>query len=196
MATIVETETLDLAQRFPEFVKADTRPNYTGWIVEKDHLVEVATALRDEFGYDLLSSVTGVDYFPNTMEVVYQAYKTTGGPGIFFKVQVPRVDPMEIPSVTPIWPGADFQEREIWDLYGIKFAGHPDLRRILMWEGFEGHPMRKDWQEPFFEENTKPFDSRWPKGKFESGEDRNPYHDNIQFPAAFDPEKMVFDGEA
>src|SRR5512138_302839 len=196
MATIVQTETLDLAQRFPESVKPDTRPNYTGWMVEKDHLVEVATAIRDELGYDLLSSVTGVDYFPNTMEVVYQAYKTTGGPGIFFKVQVPRVDPMEIPSVTPIWPGADFQEREIWDLYGIKFTGHPDLRRILMWEGFEGHPMRKDWHEPFYEEDKKPLDSRWPNGKYVSNEDRNPYHDNIQFPEKFDPEKVVFDGEA
>ncbi len=196
MATIVETEALDLSQRFPEFVKPDTRPNYTGWIVDKDHLTEVATAIRDEFGYDLLSSVTGVDYFPNTMEVVYQAYKTTGGPGIFFKVQIPRVDPMEIPSVTPIWAGADFQEREIWDLYGIRFAGHPDMRRILMWEGFEGHPMRKDWQEPFYEEPTKPFDSRWPKGKYESDEDRNPLHDNLRFPAGFDPEKAVFDGDA
>ncbi len=196
MATIVETETLDLAQRFPEFVKPDTRPNYTGWMVEKDHLTEVATALRDEFGYDLLSSVTGVDYFPNSMEVVYQAYKTTGGPGIFFKVQVPRTDPIEISSVTPIWPGADFQEREIWDLYGIKFIGHPDLRRILMWEGFEGHPMRKDWHEPFYEEDNKPFDSRWPRGKFESDEDRNPLHDNLRFPPGFDPEKAVFDGDA
>ncbi len=196
MATIVETETLDLAQRFPGSVTPDTRPNYTGWLVDKDHLVEVATAIRDELGYDLLSSVTGVDYFPDKMEVVYQAYKTTGGPGIFFKVQIPRVDPMGIPSVTPIWPGADFQEREIWDLYGIKFDGHPDLRRILMWEGFEGHPMRKDWHEPFYEEDNKPLNSRWPKGKFVSGEDRNPYHDNLEFPPNFDPEKVVFDGDA
>ena len=132
MTTLVQTETLGLAQRFPGAVTADTRAGYTGWMVAKEHLIEVATAIHDEFGYDLLSSVTGVDYFPDKMEVVYQAYKTTGGPGIFFKVQVPRVDPIELPSVTPIWPGADFQEREIWDLYGIKFTGHPDLRRILL----------------------------------------------------------------
>ena len=196
MTTLVQTETLDLAARFPGLVTADARPNYGGWVVNKDNLVEVATALRDEFGFDLLSSVTGVDYFPDQMEVVYHAYKTTGGPGLVFKVQVPRVDPIEISSVTPIWAGAEFQEREIWDLYGIKFTDHPDLRRILMWEGFEGHPMRKDWHEPFFEEDTKPLKSRWPEGQYESAEDKNPYKDNLQFPQNFDPEKAVFDGEA
>ena len=146
----LQTEVLDLSAKFPGAVLPDERENYSGWIVKKESLLEVATFLRDEMGYDLLSSVTGVDYLPEEkMEVVYQAYKTTGGPGIFFKVQIPRVDPMEVPSVINIWPGADFQEREIWDLYGIKFTGHPDLRRILTWEGFEGHPMRKDWQEAF-----------------------------------------------
>src|SRR5512141_220450 len=122
MTTMVQTETLALAQRFPGAVTPDARIGYSGWLVDKGSLIEVATALRDEFGYDLLSSVTGVDYFPDKMEVVYQAYKTTGGPGIFFRVQIPRVDPMEIPSVIDVWPGADFQEREIWDLYGIKFV--------------------------------------------------------------------------
>jgi NADH-quinone oxidoreductase subunit C/D len=196
MTTLIETETLDLAARFPNSVTADTRPGYSGWIVNKDKLIEVATTLRDEFGYDLLSHVTGVDYFPDKMEVVYNAYKTMGGPGILFKVQVPRVDPIEVPSVTPIWPGAEFQEREIWDLYGIKFTNHPDLRRILMWEGFEGHPLRKDWHEPFYEEDNKPFKSRWPDGKFVSAEDKNPYKDNLQFPQNFDPAKVKIDGEA
>jgi NADH-quinone oxidoreductase subunit C/D len=196
MVTLDRTQAPDLAALYPRAVTADTRQNYTGWIVDKDRLVEVATALRDQHGYDLLSSVTGVDYFPDTMEVVYQAYRIVGGPGIIFKVQVPRVDPMEIPSVTPIWPGAEFQEREIWDLFGIRFTNHPDLRRILMWEGFEGHPMRKDWHEPFHEEDNKPFKSRWPDGKYVSAEDKNAYHDNLQFPPNFDPAKIVFDGEA
>lgn len=187
MAT-VSAPALDLAARFPQAVRPDTRPGYSGWIVEKDHLIEVATALRDEFGYDLLSSVTGVDYYPDTMEVVYHVYKTTGGHGLVFKVQVPRQDPIEVPSVTPIWPGAELQEREAWDLLGIRFTGHPDLRRIFMWEGFAGHPLRKDWKEPFYEEEAKPYKSRWPEGKFVPTEKKNPFGDNLNFPPDFDPE--------
>lgn len=195
--TTLQTQTIDLAARFPGAVTADERPGYSGWLVEKDKLVEVATFIRDELGYDLLTSVTGVDYHPESkMEVVYHAYKTIGGPGLIFKVQAPRIDPIEVPSLTPLWPGAEFQEREAWDLFGIKFTGHPDLRRILMWEGFEGHPMRKDWQEGFYEEDAKPFKSRWPDGKYVSAEDKNPYKDNLNFPQNFDPEKWVPEGEA
>ena len=182
----------DLAARFPGIVTADARPGYSGFIVDKDHLVEVATAIRDEFGYDLLTAVTAVDYLPdNKMEVVYHAYKTTGGPGLVFRVQVARVDPIEVPSLINVWPGVDLQEREAWDLFGIKFTGHPDLRRILMWEGYEGHPLRKDWKEPFFEEDFKPFKSRWPDGKFVPAEAKNPYQDNLKFPEQFDPEKWI-----
>ncbi|MCJ7434120.1 MAG: NADH-quinone oxidoreductase subunit C, partial [Anaerolineales bacterium] len=136
MTIPIHTSTLDLTARFPGIVTADSRPGYTGFIVEKNKLVEVATVIRDELGFDLLTAVTGVDYLLDyTMEVVYHAYKTTGGPGLVFKVQVPRADPIEVPSLITVYPGADFQEREAWDLLGIKFTGHPDLRRILMWEG-------------------------------------------------------------
>jgi len=190
------TQTLDLAARFPGVVTADARPGYTGFLVEKDSLVEVATAIRDEFGFDLLTAVTGVDYAPDKMEVVYQAYRTTGGPGLMFKVQVPRIDPVEVPSLMHLWPGADLQEREAWDLLGIKFTGHPDLRRILMWEGFEGHPLRKDWKEAFYEEDTKPYKSRWPDGQFFMAEDKTPFKDNLTFPQNFDPEKWIPEGEA
>ena len=191
------TSTIDLAARFPGVVTPDTRPGFSGFIVEKDSLIEVATVLRDEIGFDLLSAVTGVDYFPeNKMEVVYHAYRTTGGPGLVFKVQVPRVDPVEVPSLIHLWPGVDFQEREAWDLMGIKFTGHPDLRRILMWEGFEGHPLRKDWKEGFYEEDTKPFKSRWPDGQFYMAEDKNPFKDNLTFPQNFDPEKWIPEGDA
>ncbi|HEX5809606.1 MAG TPA: NADH-quinone oxidoreductase subunit D [Anaerolineales bacterium] len=189
--------TNDLGTRFPGIVTADTRPAYKGWIIPKENLIEVATAIRDEFGYDLLSTVTGVDYLPeNKMEVVYHAYKTTGGPGLVFKVQVPREATVEVPSLIDIWPGVDFQEREAWDLLGIRFVGHPDLRRILMWEGFEGHPLRKDWKEPFYEEENKPFKSRWPEGKFFYAEEKNPFKDNLQFPQGFDPEKWIPEGDA
>src|SRR5215210_8790541 len=78
-----QASAFDLAARFPGIVSAETRPSFKGWIVAKENLVEVATAIRDEFGYDLLSTVTGVDYFPdNKFEVVYHAYKTTGGPSL------------------------------------------------------------------------------------------------------------------
>jgi len=193
----MSTLTVDLVARFPGKVSADTRPGFSGFIIEKDSLIEVATAIRNEFGFDLLTAVTGVDYLPeNRMEVVYHAYRTTGGPGLVFKVQVPRVDPVEVPSVIHIWPGVDLQEREAWDLLGIKFTGHPDLRRILMWEGFEGHPLRKDWKEGFYEEDNKPFKSRWPDGQFYMAEEKNPFKDNLTYPQNFDPEKWIPEGDA
>jgi NADH-quinone oxidoreductase subunit D/NADH-quinone oxidoreductase subunit C/D len=196
MTVTLPPQTTDLAARFPGLVTADTRPGYTGFLVEKDSLVEVATAIRDELGFDLLTAVTAVDYLPeNKMEVVYHAYKTIGGPGLIFRVQVPRIDPVEVPSLIEIYPSADLQEREAWDLMGIKFTGHPDLRRILMWEGYEGHPLRKDWKEPFYEEDLKPFKSRWPDGKFFMAEEKNPLKDNLKFPENFDPEKWIPEGD-
>jgi NADH-quinone oxidoreductase subunit D/NADH-quinone oxidoreductase subunit C/D len=196
-ATPIQTQTVDLAARFPGAASADARSGYTGWLVEKDKLVEIARSIKDELGYDLLTSVTGVDYLPEEkMEVVYHAYKTTGGPGLVFKVQVPRQDPIELPSLSPLWPGVEFQEREIWDLLGIKFTDHPDLRRILLWEGFAGHPLRKDWKEGFYEEDAKPFKSRWPEGDYVPSEEKNPYKDNLSFPKNFDPEKWIPEGEA
>ena len=194
--TPAPVQTLDLSARFPGVLSPDTRPGYSGWIVNSADLLTFATALRNEFGYDYLSSLTAVDYLPEgKMEVVYHVYKTTGGAGMVFKIQVPRVDPIEIPSLVSIYPGAELQEREAWDLFGIKFTDHPDLRRILMWEGFAGHPMRKDWHEPYFEEEAKPLKSRWPDGKMIMAESKNLYGDNIAYPAGFNPEIQTFDPE-
>lgn len=196
MTTPAPTQTLDLAARFPGCVTSDERPGYLGWIVSANKLIEFAAALRDEFGYDLLSSVTGVDYFPeDRMEVVYHAYKTTGGAGLVFRTQVPRTR-AEVPSLVSLYPGVELQEREAWDLLGIKFNDHPDLRRILMWEGFSGHPLRKDWHEAYFEEEGKPFKNRWPVGKIIQAEDVNPFNDNIAYPVGFDPEKWIPEGDA
>lgn len=185
----------DLVARFPGWVTADTRPGYQGYIVTADHLLDFVRVLRDELGFDSLATITGVDYLAaGKMEVVYHAYRTTGGPGVVFKVQVPRDNPV-VPSLVPFYKGAEFQEREAYDLLGIRFAKHPDLRRILLWEGFEGHPLRKDWKEPYFEEEVKPFKSRWPNGKVERIEDKNPYGDNLQYPDGFDPEKWIPEGD-
>ncbi len=196
MATPAPTRTLDLSARFPDVLTPDTRPGYSGWILDNSNLIKFATSLRDDLGYDYLSSVTAVDYLPESkMEVVYHVYKTTGGAGIVFKVQIPRSDPMEVHSLVSIYPGAELQEREAWDLFGIKFTSHPDLRRILMWEGFAGHPMRKDWHEAYFEEEAKPLKSRWPDGRMVLAESKNLYGDNISYPDGFNPESQTFDPE-
>lgn len=189
MSEQIEIQSPSLTERFPEIVVPDPRAGYGGYMVQPENLVQVVQALKDELGYDYLSSVTGVDYLPeNKMEVVYHFYRTTGGGALVLKTQVDRENPV-VPSLTPLFPGAEFQEREAWDLLGIRFENHPDLRRILTWEGFYGHPLRKDWKEPFFEEEAKPFKSRWPEGHVYRIEDKNPFHDNVQYPPGFDPEQ-------
>lgn len=185
--TLDLTQTDELLARFPEAVTPDVRKGYQGYIVKAQNLIEVASALRDEFGYDFLANLCGVDYQPEgMMEVVYNLFRTTGGPGLTLKVQMPREDSV-VPSLCRVYPGADFQERETWDLLGIRFEGHPDLRRILMWEGFNGHPLRKDWREAYYEEDGKPFKSRWPDGNVYRVEDKNPYGNNVAYPDGFDP---------
>lgn len=87
---------------------------------------------------------------PGYLEAVYHLFsvKMKHGPVIIRMRTGNRTDQVELPSLTPIWRAAEFQEREVFDLYGIVFKGHPDLRRLLMWDGFKDHPMRKDYVEP------------------------------------------------
>jgi len=181
----------NLAERYPEAVVKDERKGYEGYIVAPEHLAEVARTLRDEMGYDYLTSLTGVDYLPDEkLEVVYHLCRSTGGAPLVIKTHTSRENAV-VPSLIDVYPGADLQEREAWDLFGIRFEGHPDLRRILLWEGFEGHPLRKDWREPYFEEDGKPFKSRWPEGDVYRIEDKNPFHKNVDYPAGFNPETWV-----
>lgn len=98
---------------------------------------------------------------PGYLEVVYHLYSMAlkHGPVIIRMRTGNRTDDVTVPSLTPIWRGAEFQEREVYDLYGVKFEGHPDLRRLLMWEEFAHHPMRKDYVEPDdFEYEPTPHD--------------------------------------
>ncbi|HEU0011885.1 MAG TPA: NADH-quinone oxidoreductase subunit C [Verrucomicrobiae bacterium] len=87
---------------------------------------------------------------PGYLEVVYHLYsmEKKHGPVILRVRAAGRVDPVRLPSLTPVWRGCEFQEREVFDLYGIVLEGHPDLRRILMWDGFKDYPMRKDYVDP------------------------------------------------
>lgn len=194
--TPAETAIAALKEKFPS-IEDDQRDGHEAIMVSADNLIEVATMLQTELGFDYLTSVTGVDLIKeDKFEVVYHACNLeAGGAPLCFKVQMPREDGATLPSLTPQWPGADFQEREIWDLYGIKFEGHPDLRRILMWEEFEGHPMRKDWKEAFYEEDHKPFGSRWPGGDVLRMEELNPFGKNVEYPDGWQPSGDEYDVE-
>ncbi len=187
-----------LMERFP----AAVRPaEWEGLVVAPEALVEAACFLRDTLGYTYLSSVTGVDYpsataqFPARIEVVYHFFCLTGGGYVALRAHAARFDGV-LPSLTPHFRSADFQEREIWDLYGVRFARHPDLRRLFMWEGFHGFPMRKDWVEAYFEAEHKPYKSHFPEGgKPRYAEERTPFKANIRLPEGWYPDQEDF-GEA
>jgi len=93
---------------------------------------------------------TTEEKIPGYLEAVYHLYSMTQkhGPVVIRMRTTDRAEGARLPSLTPIWRSAEFQEREIFDLYGVRFEGHPDLRRILMWDEFVDHPMRKDYREP------------------------------------------------
>jgi len=117
-------------------------------VVDAARLLAVCRHLRDDpgHGFDYLASLTAVDYL-DFFEVVYHLYSLRNNTGAVLKVRAEgRGDPA-VPSVSGIWLGAVLQERETWDLMGVRFNGHPDLRRVLLWEGFPGHPLRKDFLE-------------------------------------------------
>ncbi len=179
-------EALEILSRFSGQIQADDRENFEGIVVDRDALSDVALAVRDELGYDYLSSATAVDYhdWGDYFEMVYHCYRTTGGEPLVMKARTPR-DVATLPSLVSVWPGADFQEREAYDLMGIHFAGHPNLKRILMWEGFEGHPLRKDWKEAYYEDAHKPFKSRWPGGDVQRAEEHSPFGKNVRYPQGF-----------
>ena len=141
-------ETFDrLVSKFPGFELEYIQGKDPAVLVKPENLVEMAQHLRDDEECDYCSSITGVDY-PEYFEVVYHLYsmKNQGGP-VILKVRTDRENP-QVPSVTSLWEGANWQEREVWDLMGIRFDGHPDLRRVLLWEGYQGHPLRKDFPGP------------------------------------------------
>jgi len=137
----------------------------TTLVVPKQHLHEVMSFLRNDEQclYDFLSDVVGVDYlnYPakknvpaGRFAVVYNLVSYTHNRRLFVKVMLdPTLDTsgieddpgLHVDSVTDIWPGAEWTEREVFDMYGIYFDGHPDLRRILTWEKFPAHPLRKDY---------------------------------------------------
>lgn len=112
-------------------------------------LFALLKCLRDECGFDFLADLAGVDYltYPGATDrygVVYALTNLSTGERVFVKAHANDPDPA-LPSVVPLWAGADWMEREVYDLFGVRFDGHPDLRRILMPSEFTSHPLRKDY---------------------------------------------------
>jgi len=114
-------------------------------LTPRERLADAAQIIRDRLGYAYLSTVTAVDW-PDRIEVIYLAYSLDQPHGICLKTNLPREELPDCPSLTGVWPGAEFQERETYDLMGINFVSHPDLRRILTDDDFPGHPLRKDFR--------------------------------------------------
>lgn len=136
----------------PLLVRPDGTATEQMWVrVPPERLVEVMTFLKEneETLFDQLVDVTAIDYlnFPGAEDrygVIYSLLSLVHGHRLWVKCFVNDPDP-EVPSVTGVWVGANWLEREVYDMFGIRFQGHPDLRRILTWEGFPAWPLRKDY---------------------------------------------------
>jgi NADH-quinone oxidoreductase subunit C len=126
-------------------IEAVERVYEVTFTVERASIVDVLRTLRDDLGYQQLMEIAGVDYpaRPERFEVVYHLLSLTKNHRIRVKISTDEETP--VPSVTGLWPVAGWLEREVYDMYGVLFAGNPDLRRILTDYGFRGHPQRKDF---------------------------------------------------
>jgi NADH-quinone oxidoreductase subunit C len=117
-------------------------------VLRKEWLLPVMKFLKQEpdLDYQILMDLTGVDYLPRQprFEVVYNLYSLSRKNRLRVKVELAEEEP-ELESVVGLWPIANWLEREVWDMFGVRFRGHPDLKRILMYDGFAGHPLRKDY---------------------------------------------------
>lgn len=137
----------ELQERFPGIEWHEGIDMPTLW-VPAEHLLEVMTALKEEYGFNFLADLTGVDLpEKDRLVLVYHLMAVPEGREVRVKVATPRQKP-EAPSLVALWPAAEVQERETYDLLGVVFVGHPRLKRILCPEDFEGHPLRKDFRLP------------------------------------------------
>ena len=133
-------------------------------LVDPDRIVDLCRHLKDdpELRFDFLSDICGVDHHPeeNRFEVVYHLYSIPFKSRVRIKCRAG--DPPKVPTVVGVWRTANWHERETFDMYGIEFEGHPDLRRIYMWEEFEGFPMRKDFPVRGYKDALNPFGDEKP----------------------------------
>ena len=141
--------------------------------IAPEHLVDACQMLRDEFQFNILESETASDYWPEVtprFHVVYQVYSLPHNARVCLRVPLDGDFPV-MHTLEGIFPNANWHEREIWDMFGIRFEGHSDMRRILMPHDWEGHPLRKDYplgyEEPQFTFNFDDIQVRKHKGRYE-----------------------------
>lgn len=137
----------DVAARIHQSVPGAVIEATEQWtLVRPQELLSACRFLRDndELDCSYLLSLTGVD-FEEYFDVVYHLLSLAKNHALVLRTRLSERENPEVPSVVSLWVGAQLQEREVYDLMGIRFVGHPDLRRILLWEGFPGHPLRKDY---------------------------------------------------
>ena len=132
-----------LTKQFPDAI---SEASDQAVLVKSESLFEVAQYFKSnpELDFNYLSHITAVDYY-DYFELIYQLVSLDHNHSLVLKTRCYDRDKPTVPSVVSLWRGADFQEREIYDLMGISFQGHPNLKRIVLWQGFEGHPLRKDY---------------------------------------------------
>ncbi len=132
-----------ITERYPDAV---LETSDTTILIKGESLLDVATFLKDtpELEFDYLAHITAVDYY-DYFEVIYQLTSIKHNHSLLVKTRCYGRENPSLPSVVSLWRGADYQEREIYDLMGITFAGHPNMKRIVLWQGFQGHPLRKDY---------------------------------------------------
>ena len=139
--------------------------------VVPDKIVAVGTALRDKHSFEMLADLTAVDYWPEEAPRFHLVYQFNSySKKMRFEVRVPiDGNAPSVDTITGIYPNAGWHERELWDMFGIRFEGHPDLRRLLMPHEWEGHPLRKDYplgyEEVQFTFNYEEIEMRKPKPK-------------------------------
>jgi len=140
-------------------------------IIQPEHIVQACQVLHNEFSFDMLVDQTAVDYWPQEtprFHLVYQLYSYTYHIRLFLRVPLNGNVP-SLPTIESIYPNANWHERELWDMFGIHFENHSDLRRILMPHDWEGHPLRKDYplgyEEVQFTFNYDEIDVRKPYAK-------------------------------
>lgn len=130
-----------IGEKFPDAI---TGSDETAVFVRSEALLEVARFIKESLDLNYLNSITAVDYI-DYFELVYHLTSLENNHSIILKTKCHERENPKVPSVVSLWQGADFQEREIYDLMGISFEGHPNMKRIFLWDGFQGHPLRKDF---------------------------------------------------